>query len=326
MFFICVFAYPRGARHGHTMSAKLARLEQQEQEFMAKYGKKNQKDKNTPQSEDAPAPIVSTLDQDVVVKTKHKKQKKKEQSLYEFSKSCTQENTNKEAHQIHHNGEMAKKQKKHSKEQPSDIPEDLLDSNGPVNTERKKKKKRKRLEKVMAPEDEVDTVILDEDSAESFQQHKETVVDEMDRTAVPPLTGDRVSKKTKRKKKKHSEKVTALEGGQNEDTAESCGQEQEEQGSVVFEPACDGVPKKKKKKSKPSRDEASITELESPHILTSSASSTKAEDTETTSLEREKSKSKKKRCREEEQEGLVENGLLDDLSEKKKKKKKKHKN
>ncbi|KAM9512874.1 LOW QUALITY PROTEIN: G patch domain-containing protein 4 [Salvelinus alpinus] len=31
----------KGARHGLTMSAKLARLEQQEQEFMAKYGKKN---------------------------------------------------------------------------------------------------------------------------------------------------------------------------------------------------------------------------------------------------------------------------------------------
>ncbi|KAL0984829.1 hypothetical protein UPYG_G00147640 [Umbra pygmaea] len=33
----------KGARHGLTMSAKLARLEQQEQEFMEKYGKKNQK-------------------------------------------------------------------------------------------------------------------------------------------------------------------------------------------------------------------------------------------------------------------------------------------
>ncbi|XP_040900801.1 G patch domain-containing protein 4 [Toxotes jaculatrix] len=32
----------KGARHGLTMSAKLARLEQQEAEFMAKYGKKNQ--------------------------------------------------------------------------------------------------------------------------------------------------------------------------------------------------------------------------------------------------------------------------------------------
>uniref|UniRef100_A0A8C9YKX6 G patch domain-containing protein 4 n=1 Tax=Sander lucioperca TaxID=283035 RepID=A0A8C9YKX6_SANLU len=38
-FLLC---FCRGARHGLTMSAKLARLEQQEAEFMAKYGKKSQ--------------------------------------------------------------------------------------------------------------------------------------------------------------------------------------------------------------------------------------------------------------------------------------------
>lgn len=37
-----LFCSSRGARHGLTMSAKLARLEQQEAEFMAKYGKKSQ--------------------------------------------------------------------------------------------------------------------------------------------------------------------------------------------------------------------------------------------------------------------------------------------
>lgn len=37
-----LFCSYRGARHGLTMSAKLARLEQQEAEFMAKYGKKSQ--------------------------------------------------------------------------------------------------------------------------------------------------------------------------------------------------------------------------------------------------------------------------------------------
>lgn len=39
VFLLCSY---RGARHGLTMSAKLARLEQQEAEFMAKYGKKSQ--------------------------------------------------------------------------------------------------------------------------------------------------------------------------------------------------------------------------------------------------------------------------------------------
>ncbi|KAM7383037.1 hypothetical protein PAMP_002724 [Pampus punctatissimus] len=38
----------KGARHGLTMSAKLARLEQQEAEFMAKYGKKSQPAQDSP--------------------------------------------------------------------------------------------------------------------------------------------------------------------------------------------------------------------------------------------------------------------------------------
>lgn len=42
----------KGARYGLTMSAKLARLEQQEAEFMAKYGKKNQ----------TPSPFCATPD------------------------------------------------------------------------------------------------------------------------------------------------------------------------------------------------------------------------------------------------------------------------
>lgn len=36
--FLFLFCFFRGARHGFNMSAKLARLEQQEAEFMAKYG------------------------------------------------------------------------------------------------------------------------------------------------------------------------------------------------------------------------------------------------------------------------------------------------
>lgn len=42
----------KGARYGLTMSAKLARLEQQEAEFMAKYDKKNQWPSPSPQSAD----------------------------------------------------------------------------------------------------------------------------------------------------------------------------------------------------------------------------------------------------------------------------------
>lgn len=44
----------KGARHGLTMSAKLARLEEQEQEFMMKYGKRNQPASQTTEVEEEP--------------------------------------------------------------------------------------------------------------------------------------------------------------------------------------------------------------------------------------------------------------------------------
>ncbi|KAM8826326.1 G patch domain-containing protein 4 [Synchiropus picturatus] len=62
----------KGARHGLTMSAKLARLEQQEAEFMAKYGKKT-----LSTSEATTVSSSQSTDQEVVGKTKKKKKSKK---------------------------------------------------------------------------------------------------------------------------------------------------------------------------------------------------------------------------------------------------------
>ncbi|XP_023262944.1 G patch domain-containing protein 4-like [Seriola lalandi dorsalis] len=70
----------KGARHGLTMSAKLARLEQQEAEFMAKYGKKSQPASASARSSGS----INELDGNEVsespetdVKPKKKKKKKK---------------------------------------------------------------------------------------------------------------------------------------------------------------------------------------------------------------------------------------------------------
>ncbi|KAL6488544.1 hypothetical protein MHYP_G00022850 [Metynnis hypsauchen] len=294
----------KGARHGFTMSAKLARLEQQEQEFMAKYGEKIQTAKTTSQNEDSPCSTESSC---MVAKTKHKKSKKKKQDSDELLDNCAQEgDANREVAQIHLNDATSKKQKKRSKEKHSEIPDALVDSDETVNSEKI----------VMVPSEEVNgSILLDEDPIKSFQQCEET---------AHPLTGDRVSKKGK-KKKKHSKQRSALEEELSEnsvvasvDTKMSHGQEQ---------PECNSVPtKKKKKSSKSNREESSATELETPSILKSITigMSTTVESMETAAGEREKSKSKKrKQCREEDQNEVLGNGILDEHTEQKKKKKKK---
>ncbi|XP_051263046.1 G patch domain-containing protein 4 [Dicentrarchus labrax] len=71
----------KGARHGLTMSAKLARLEQQEAEFMAKYGKKSQSASaspvcvtpSPPTSQSSPPEMQEQMDED----SQRKKMKKK---------------------------------------------------------------------------------------------------------------------------------------------------------------------------------------------------------------------------------------------------------
>ncbi|KAL7887467.1 hypothetical protein AOLI_G00051880 [Acnodon oligacanthus] len=301
----------KGARHGLTMSAKLARLEQQEQEFMAKYGKKIQTAKTTSQNEDPPCSTESSC---MVAKTKHKKSKKKKQDTDEISDSCAQEgDTSREVSQIQLNHATSKKQKKRSKEKPLEMPDALVDNDETVNSE--KKIERDYFKNVLVPLEEVNGSILrDEDCKESFQQCEETVAAETDETAHP-LTGDGVSKKGKKKKRKHSKQRIALEEELSEsivvasedsvDIEMSHGQEQQEKGSFVLQPECNSVPtKKKKKSSKSNRGESSATDLETPSILESSTvdMSTTVENMETAVGEREKSKSKKrKQCREEDQ-------------------------
>ncbi|XP_004078413.1 G patch domain-containing protein 4 [Oryzias latipes] len=73
----------KGARHGLTMSAKLARLEQQEAEFMARYGQRNQLQRSPPLcvAEGSPSP------EEEAAKERRPKKKKKKKS----TESCEEE-------------------------------------------------------------------------------------------------------------------------------------------------------------------------------------------------------------------------------------------
>ncbi|KAK2854913.1 hypothetical protein Q7C36_006782 [Tachysurus vachellii] len=165
----------KGARHGLMMSAKLARLEQQEQEFIAKYGKKKQMDKTTPLSDAALTELSSSLDQERAEKTKQKKAKKKKQCLDEPKENGAQDNS--ESSQEHK--EMSKKRKKRSKDKVDLESEDAADSF--VDPKRKTKK----------------TQLVQEEESTEMQEEI---------TEHQP-TEESVFKK--KKKKKHTEKSTA---------------------------------------------------------------------------------------------------------------------
>ncbi|KAJ3598164.1 hypothetical protein NHX12_001677 [Muraenolepis orangiensis] len=80
----------KGARHGFNMSAKLARLEQQEAEFMAKYGKKNQLSNNQPKNSPPVDQSVARCQEEMSEvpqkeKKKEKKEKRADQEEEEFT-------------------------------------------------------------------------------------------------------------------------------------------------------------------------------------------------------------------------------------------------
>ncbi|XP_069463243.1 G patch domain-containing protein 4 isoform X2 [Ambystoma mexicanum] len=68
----------KGARHGLTMSAKLARLEEQEREFLAKYGKK---DLNCVKEKQSKKVLEDDSVSEIVKKRKKKKSKKSRESF-----------------------------------------------------------------------------------------------------------------------------------------------------------------------------------------------------------------------------------------------------
>ncbi|XP_062848529.1 G patch domain-containing protein 4 [Trichomycterus rosablanca] len=274
----------KGARHGLKMSAKLARLEQQEQEFMEKYGKKSQRDKTTSPSEAVPTEPCPASDQEAVHKTKKKKAKKEKRKqhadeLQENGVQMEGDDINPEALQNHSDKETSKKKTKCLKDRAES--EDCVDAFGDVSeAERlvsKKKKKQKRVDQVAAGGDEADGCCP---------------------THEPD--SENVTKKERKKAKKRSKDVS-FEAQVSEDCPEAT-----ENG--------DGVSKRKNKKSsKHKDDQSSNTETNVLEPL--------EETMETASSEIEKSKSKKrKKSSREEQMEETEHQSIEPIKKKKKKK------
>uniref|UniRef100_UPI0037E9A4CF G patch domain-containing protein 4 n=1 Tax=Semicossyphus pulcher TaxID=241346 RepID=UPI0037E9A4CF len=231
----------KGARHGLTMSAKLARLEQQEAEFMAKYGKKKQ-----PAGSSSPVCISSTP---LTSQSADQRAERQEETAEDSQrKKMKKKRSNRSINEI--NGdEMSecpeadvipkkKKKKKKGNEEPEGTT-DVVSSEGDViclenneaehsgKTKRKHKKKKNNAE-----QNEEERAPAAESPAETAEPHTDTKV-----------------KKKKKKSSKHQSEHAEEEESNDTESSQS-------------EPVQDPDPKTKKEKSPVTLEEAEVTEEE----------------------------------------------------------------
>ncbi|XP_030606675.1 G patch domain-containing protein 4 [Archocentrus centrarchus] len=120
----------KGARHGLTMSAKLARLEQQEAEFMAKYGKKSQTGNASPVCATPTPPTCYSQKQEEMMENRKMKINEQNGEVSETPETAVQPE---------------------KKKKPSDDAEGLMPSeNCEADGSRKHKKKKKNKETLSA--------------------------------------------------------------------------------------------------------------------------------------------------------------------------------
>ncbi|KAE8588361.1 hypothetical protein XENTR_v10022480 [Xenopus tropicalis] len=151
----------KGARHGLTMSAKLSRLEEQEREFLAKYGNKQQKDKVkavTPEiTEDLLGKNRQQNDSGECPETNnsHKKKKKKRERVdserEEEEEEESQENRHEEeqvplSEEEIKSSKKKKSKKKHREQSASPQEEQVAESTDFCIKPKKKKKKKNKSE------------------------------------------------------------------------------------------------------------------------------------------------------------------------------------
>ncbi|XP_055066192.2 G patch domain-containing protein 4 [Misgurnus anguillicaudatus] len=259
----------KGARHGLTMNAKLARLEQQELEFMNKYGKNNKSAQTSTNPEDNP---------DATEKTKRKKSKRKEKPSEEDSNGSvfvnddmitkTKKKKNRKAQtEESFNGDCGLAGNMESALTTEELHEELNEAASCLSVEKdnipKKEKKKKKC--MVASLDNTDVISEDftdkqphEDSkhqqtSDSVSKKKRKKKSSMDHHESSPSTDTRNSsammiiedtntqedmeiegQEKNRKKNKKTKKLRKME-------------EQDVDEQVTFD---DSVPKKKKKKSK----------------------------------------------------------------------------
>ncbi|XP_026083203.1 G patch domain-containing protein 4 isoform X3 [Carassius auratus] len=255
----------KGARHGLTMSAKLARLEQQEQEFMIKYGKKNHTAETSTSNTDC---LYRDGHPDIKEKTKRKKSKRQE----EPSENNIHEDKMTTGVLSSYDTEDGKP-KKRKESNDASVNHDLI-----ANSEPKRKKKRNRKEKA-APEDRVDGD-CSIDVNEAFTHTSE----EQD-THLP--TDDSMHKKKKKKRFKVAAEMADADEISEESTDAHRKQLQED--STEYQQTSDNTFKKKKKK-KSSTTENSTTAM---RVTEDASNEAQIMDTQTEGQENERKKNKK---------------------------------
>lgn len=225
----------KGARHGLTMSAKLARLEQQEAEFMAKYGKKSQpgsgasqsavenslrkKGKSTGGASELNDKVPENPEMDI--KPKKKKKKKRGDEDAEGDVMRVESSAGDPS-----DGTKRKKKNNAEKEEesassPAEASGGLVETTEFVNKKKKKKKKKRK-----SPELQCDLAAQEE-------------ADDTEPTQDRPLEG---------KRKKSAILLEAADGGEQEVTVKQkrkkCKKDKARDGTDEEE----APPKKKKKK------------------------------------------------------------------------------
>ncbi|KAG1947940.1 G patch domain-containing protein 4 [Pimephales promelas] len=289
----------KGARHGLTMSAKLARLEQQEQEFLNKYGKKNHTAETSTSSTDRLNPVGHS---DIKEKTKRKKSKRQD--------GPSENNI--------HEDEMETQVLVSSNDTEDSKPQKRKDSNGVsmnddiiTDVEPKKKRKKNRKEKE-APEDGLNGE-CSVDVNEVFTHASE------EREAHRPMD-DSIHKK---KKKKKRSKVVAETAGTDEifEYSTDAHGKQPQEGSIEHQQTSGNVSKKKKKSVMDLYETSPSADVEnSTGVMT--ATEDTGNEAQITGGQENKKRSKKRKRNKKEQEEVVENVQCEESTPKKKKSKK----
>lgn len=254
------------------MSAKLARLEQQEQEFMAKYNKKATSVAPHTEANTAPTTQSPTNADCVPKKTKRKKEKRKNSEAEDIQDSVPNGETDRP--EISADGRKEKKKKKSSKEQAdADTVESPVEGSAEdqntEDTKSKKKKKKKHSSNQKTEESNKN------ESQEDFKDAITTSTEE----PIAKHTMDTVlelQKALKKKKKKHSKKNllevenadSFVVNGHHTDITNECEENSEVIGAVkeqctIDQQVCTDLDskKKKKKKKKCSKSKEDISSL-----------------------------------------------------------------
>ncbi|XP_038238398.1 G patch domain-containing protein 4 [Dermochelys coriacea] len=133
----------KGARHGLTMSAKLARLEEQERAFLAKYSQE-ERSGDAPQRQQEAVAGASALESSNLAERRQKAKKKKRKRSKEEG-GCAEAHGRPEPGEEEEEGRRARKKKKKEKEVAEGLENKLPDSREQLMvTERAKKKKKKK--------------------------------------------------------------------------------------------------------------------------------------------------------------------------------------